>query len=241
MPKTEQQIALVTGASRGIGRAIAIKLAANGYAVALTARSRDGLEETARAIKKSGGSSALIVPADLRNPSRVEEMAEQVLTEWGKIDVLINNAGVMYNKPFLEIRLAELEEMLEVNFTSVFLLTQKVLPAMLDRREGTIVNIASLAGKHGFKHGSGYAATKFALRGFAQSLMLEVRDKGIRVITVFPGSVNTALSGRHPTSPRAESILQPEDVAHAVYAAISVDNRAMMSEIDLRPSNPQKS
>ncbi len=238
MTNPEQQVALITGASRGIGRAIAIKLAANGYAVALSGRSREGLEETAR---KIGDGAALMVPADLRNPSQVEKLAETVLNEWGKIDVLINNAGVMYNKPFLEISRTELAEMLEVNFTSVFFLTQGVLPSMLDRRQGTIVNIASLAGKHGFKHGSGYAATKFALRGFAQSLMLEVRDKGIRVITVFPGSVNTALSGRHPTSPRAESILQPEDVAHAVYAAISVDNRAMMSEIDLRPSNPQKS
>ena len=135
---------------------------------------------------------------------------------------------------------AEFQEMVDVNLRAVFALTREIVPAMVERGHGAVVNIASLAGKNGFVGGSGYAATKFALRGFAASLMLELRDKGIRVITVFPGSVDTRLIGRNPNAPARDSMLQPEDVAHAVFGAVSVDARAMMSEIDIRPSNPRR-
>ena len=240
MTTPRQQIVLITGASRGIGRAIALKFAENNYAVALTARNAEKLEETASLIRQGGGPSPMLIPANLRDDRQIDALAEQVLQEWGRVDILINNAGVLYTRPFLELSMESVREMMEVNYLAVFRLTQKILPSMVENEQGTIVNIASLAGKHGFKTGSGYAATKFALRGFAQSLMLEFRDKGIRVITVFPGSVNTEMSSAHASPSRAQTILQPEDVAHTVFAAVTVDHRAMISEIDIRPSNPQK-
>ncbi len=236
----DKPVVLVTGASRGIGRAIAVKFAKEGHAVALTGRSEEGLQETVQLIEKNSGLSPLTITTDLRDSRQIDHLANTVLEMWGKVDVLVNNAGILHLKPFLEIQPEELQEMLDVNIKAVFELTQKIVPGMIERKSGAIVNIASLAGKNGFKSGTGYAATKFALRGFAASLMLELRAHDIRVITVFPGSVNTRMIGRNPNAPNADTMLQAEDVAHAVFAAVSVDSRAMMSEIDIRPSNPKK-
>lgn len=236
----DRSVVIITGASQGIGRALAEKFAKEGYAAVLAARNKAGLEETARLIEAKGGFTPLIVPTDLRDPAQLQALADATLSAWGRIDVLINNAGIMHLKPFLEITPAEFQEMLDVNVKAIFELTQKVLPAMISRQSGTIVNIASLAGKNGFKTGAGYTATKFALRGFAASLMLEVREQGVRVVTVFPGSVDTRMIARSPNAPSKESMLQPGDVAHAVYAAVSADPRAMISELDIRPSNPKR-
>lgn len=236
----DKLVAVITGASQGIGRAIAIKFAREGYATALTARNEAGLQETAELVQQNGGYTPLVIPTDLQDSRQIERLADTVMKEWGKVDVLINNAGILHLKPFLELTPDEFREMLDVNIKAVFELTRQVVPGMIERKSGTIVNIASLAGKNGFKSGTGYSATKFALRGFAASLMLELREHDIRVITVFPGSVATRMIGRNPNAPSRDSMLHPEDVAHAVYAALSVDSRAMMSEIDIRPSNPKR-
>lgn len=236
----DRPVVLVTGASRGIGRAIALKFAAEGYAVAISGRDEESLRETARLIEKTNGVSPVNISADLRDSRQIDHLANAVLEKCGRVDVLVNNAGILHLKPFWEITAEELQEMLDVNIKAVFQLTQKIVPGMVEQKSGAIVNIASLAGKNGFKNGTGYAATKFALRGFAASLMLELREHGIRVITVFPGSVDTRMIARSPLAPSRESMLQAEDVAHAVYAAVSVDSRAMISEIDIRPSNPKK-
>ena len=182
----------------------------------------------------------MVIPADLKDPQQISAITDSVIDKWGKIDVLVNNAGILHLKPFLEITLAEYQEMMDVNMRATFLLTQKALPHMISRNTGAVINIASLAGKNGFKTGTGYGASKFAVRGFAASLMLEVREHNIRVTTIFPGSVDTPMLDRSPNSPLRETMLQPEDVAHAAYSAIYVHPRAMMSEIDLRPSNPRK-
>jgi len=236
----DKSVALVTGASQGIGRAIALKFAEEGFAVALTARNESALQETAKLIEEAGSFKPYVAPADLRDLQQITKLADSVYKKWGRIDVLVNNAGILHLKPFLEITPEEWQEMLDVNIKAVFELTQKVVPEMIARKSGAIVNIASLGGKNGFKSGTGYSATKYALRGFAASLMMELREYDIRVITVFPGSVATREAGRRADSPTRESMWQPEDVAHAVYAAVSVDSRAMMSEIDIRPSNPKR-
>ena len=233
--------ALITGGSRGIGRAIALRLGQEGYRCILTARNVEALETTAQALQKAGAPEAVLIPADLTDGNSIEHLAQQALDASGnQIDVLVNNAGVLYLKPFLELSLKELDEMLAVNFRAVFQLTQRILPAMIQRQHGTIVNIASLAGKNGFKTGTGYGATKWALRGWANSLMLEVREHNIRVVTIFPGSVNTDMAGHSPTAPRRETMIQPEDVAEAVWTAVNVPERTMLSEIDIRPTNPKK-
>ncbi|MEJ2636749.1 MAG: SDR family NAD(P)-dependent oxidoreductase [Calditrichia bacterium] len=237
-----KDVAIVSGASRGIGRAIALKFAEEGMAVALTARDKSKLEETAQMIRDDGGEWPLIIPADLTDVYQIPQIAEKVMKEWGRIDALVNNAGVGYLKPFLDLTVDELQQMLDVNIRAVFALTQSVVPHMIQRKSGTIINIASLAGKNGFKLGTGYAASKWALRGFAQCLMHEVREHDIRVVTIFPGSVDTVFgSGDSPTGTPRENMIQPGDVAYMAFMAYEMPTRTMVSEIDMRPSNPKKS
>ena len=238
----DRKVALVTGASKGIGRVIATKFAREGMAVALTARNEEELRNVAAKIVTNGETKPLIIQADLRDESQIAEIPKKVIEKWGRIDVLVNNAGLGYLKPFTEISIDQFQEMMDVNVRAVFSLTQKVLPYMIQQKSGDIVNIASLAGKNGFKGGTGYAATKWALRGFAQCLMLEVREHDIRVITIFPGSVDTAFGsgGQSPTGTIPENKIQSIDIAETAYLAVNMPKRTMVSEIDMRPSNPAK-
>ncbi len=236
-----EKFALITGGSRGIGKAISVRLATEGFRCILTARNKERLQLVADELEKLGAPRPITIAADLTDIQSIETLAKEALKACDhRIDILVNNAGVLHLKPFLELSLAEMDEMLAVNFRAVFLLTQRLLPAMIERQQGTIVNIASLAGKNGFKTGTGYGATKWALRGWANSLMLEVREHNIRVITIFPGSVNTDMAGHSPTAPLRETMIQPEDVAEAVWTAITIPERTMLSEIDIRPTNPKK-
>ncbi len=237
---TAKPVVLITGASRGIGRAISIKFAEENYQTVLTARNTAHLRETAEIIRENGEADPLVIPANLRDSHQIGRLVGSAIQRFGKIDILVNNAGILHLKPFLEITSEEYDEMFDVNMKAAFQLTQQVAPGMIQRKAGTIINIASLAGKNGFKTGAGYAATKFALRGFAASLMLELREHDVRVITVFPGSVDTRAIVKHANAPRPESMLKAEDVAHVVFAAATTPARATVSEIDIRPSNPQK-
>lgn len=238
----DKKVAIVTGASRGIGQAIAIKFAREGMAVALTGRDESLLKKVSEDIINSGGYQPLIIPADLRELTDIPKIPQTVMKEWGRIDILVNNAGLGYLKPFLEIKPEEFQEMLDVNLRAVFLLTQQVIPHMIESQNGNVVNIASLAGKNGFKLGTGYAASKWALRGFAQCLMLEVREHDIRVVTIFPGSVETGFSrsGVSPTGTPSQNKIQSIDIAETAYLAVTIPDRTMLSEIDMRPSNPAK-
>jgi len=238
----DKKVALVTGANRGIGQSIALKFAREGMAVALTGRNESLLEKVSDEIRTTGGHEPLIIPAELQDVSQIPAIPEQVMKEWERIDILVNNAGLGYLKPFLEITPQEFQEMLDVNLRAVFLLTQQVLPNMISRRSGNIVNIASLAGKNGFKMGTGYAATKWALRGFAQCLMLEVREHDIRVVTLFPGSVQTGFGsgGDSASGTLSQNKIQATDIAETAFLAVTIPDRTMLSEIDMRPSNPAK-
>lgn len=238
----DKAVVVITGASRGIGRAIALKFARQGMAVALAARDEKNLEKVAKEIVTSGGCDPLIISADLRDITNIAKISQQVMLKWERIDVLVNNAGLGYLKPFLEITTTEFQEMLDVNLRAVFLLTQHVLPSMIERKSGMIINIASLAAKNGFKLGTGYAATKWALRGFAQCLLQEVRENNIRVVTIFPGSVDTSFGtgSQSPTGTPSKNKILPEDIAEAAYLAYAIPPRSMLSEIDIRPTNPTK-
>ena len=210
--------------------------------MALVARDRKKLNQTQEMIFSSGFEKPLIVQADLRDLKQVKEIVPKVIKEWGKIDVLVNNAGLGYLKPFLEISPEEYDEMMDVNMRAVFFLTQYTVPQMMNQKSGLILNIASLAGKNGFKSGTGYAASKWALRGFAQCLLPEVREYDIRVVTIFPGSVETNFSqgGQSPTGTPSQNKIQVEDIAEIAYMAFHIPQRTMVSEIDMRPSNPKK-
>lgn len=234
--KLKDQTALVTGAGRGIGRAIALSLASEGAHVILVARSSRDLEGVADEIAKAGG-SATAYRADMRNDGEVRGLFAMVTKEHERLSILVNNAGIGRFGRLAELSLEDLDAMWTLNVRAIFLATKLALPLMR-QNGGTIVQVASLAAKNAFVGGSGYAATKWALLGLSRCLMLEEREHRIRVVTVCPGSVDTTFSSSHKNAGRVDKILAPQDVADAVLTALLLPSRAMMSEIDLRPTTP---
>jgi NADP-dependent 3-hydroxy acid dehydrogenase YdfG len=234
MAKLENRVALVTGASKGIGLAIAEAMAREGAHVVLVARSRHRLQEEAGRLVAEGWKATSEV-ADLTDVGQARKVVGSTVAKHGRLDILVNNAGMGHFKSALEMSVGEFDEMWNLNMRAVFVTTQAALPQMIKAKWGAVVNISSLAGKNSFKGGTGYCATKWALRGFASSLMLEVREHNIRVVTIFPGSVDTSFSA---TGKRGNTITQPEDVASAVVFAVTSPERSMFSEIDVRPTNP---
>jgi NADP-dependent 3-hydroxy acid dehydrogenase YdfG len=233
--KLQEKVAIVTGATRGIGRAIAGALAGQGARVVLAARSAEDVNAATEELVQRG-QVALGVPTDVTREDQVRRLVAAADDRFGRIDILVNNAGIGVFKPVADLEVADLDAMWSVNMRGVFVATKAVLPYMIRAAAGAIVNINSLAGKNSFVGGAGYAATKWALRGFAGCLMLEVREYNIRVVSVFPGSVDTGFSR---TGKRGDTITQPEDVADAVVFAVTAPARSMFSEIDVRPTRPK--
>jgi NADP-dependent 3-hydroxy acid dehydrogenase YdfG len=230
------QVAVVTGGSKGIGRAVAYALAREGAHVVLAARSSKELDAVVQEFTREG-LKASQVPTDISIPSQVAALIEGTVDGFGRLDILVNNAGIGIFKNVEELAVEEFDAMWNVNLRGVFLASKAALPAMIKANRGAIVNISSLAGKNSIKGGAGYCATKWGLRGFASSLMLEVREYHIRVVTIFPGSVATDFSQQGKKGP---NITQPEDVASAVVFAVTAPERSMFSEIDVRPTNPAR-
>jgi len=230
--------ALVTGATHGIGRATAFALGRAGYRVGVCARTAAKVDALVAELEAEGIRAAGAA-ADVGEPVQVSAAVERVVAALGDVGLLVNNAGVLIARPFEELTLEDWDGTMRTNLRSLFLVTRAVLPAMRRRREGTIVNVASLAGRNGFAGGTAYTASKHAVLGFARSLMLEVRKEGIRVLTICPGSVDTGMLRDQPMLKSApDRILRPEDVADAILHAVRLPGRAMVSELDIRPTNP---
>ena len=231
-------IALVTGATGGIGRATAFALGRAGWAVGVTARTASAVTRVVDELGRAGIRAAGL-PADVGEPGPVAELVAHITTRLGPIDTLVNNAGVLLPKPFLEQTLEEWDTTFRTNVRSLFLVTRAVLPAMLERGAGDVVNVASLAGRNGVPNAAAYSASKHAVLGFSRSLLLEVRQRGIRVLTVCPGSVATPmLASQSVLAADPDRILQADDVAASIVAALRLPRRATLSELDLRPSQP---
>jgi len=184
--KPQQQVAIVTGASAGIGRTVALRLTADGYSVVLAARSKDKLADLQKQIEDSGG-VALAVSCDVSEPNDLMELAAQTINHFGRIDVLVNNAGVECFEHFEQITFERIMETIEVNFTGAILLSRLVIPSMLEQNSGCIINMASTAGKHCPAFGAVYGATKTALIGFTEGLRGEYLDRGISSTAICPG------------------------------------------------------
>ncbi len=230
--------ALVTGATEGIGRATALALGRAGYRVGICSRSGEKVEATLAELRAQGVTAAGAA-ADVADPDQVRHLVDQVRGALGEIDVLVNNAGVLIARPIEELTLEDWDVTMATNLRSLYLTTRLVLPGMRARRQGTIVNVASLAGRNGFVGGSAYSASKHAVLGFSRSLMLEVRKENVRVIAVCPGSVATGmLRDQAMLKPDHERILRPEDVAASILHVLTLPAGALVSELDIRPTNP---
>src|ERR1051326_7622804 len=232
MVSIENQVAVVTGAGRGIGRAVAIELGKLGARVTLVARSRTELEKTAAVI----GKSATVVPADVRKKEDLQKMFEQVQNAAGPVDILVNAAGLGIFGPVTNFKDEDFDTLIETNLRGIFFTCRYVLPSTIERKKGYIINIASIAGKVGSANRAVYCASKFGVVGFTESVAEEVRQYGIRVSVVCPGSTDTKFSGGGAPAKAREKMLRPEDIAHAVRMLVTQEPNSFISEVILRPT-----
>jgi NAD(P)-dependent dehydrogenase (short-subunit alcohol dehydrogenase family) len=227
--------ALVTGAGRGIGRVIALRLARSGAAVTAVSRTAGELESLVGEIAAAGG-RALPHPGDVRDPAVCEAAVAAARAAHGRLQVLVNNAGVPSSAPIAETSDEEWERVIGTNLTAVFRLTRAALPQLTDGG-GHVFMISSLAGRNPIAGLGPYCASKAALDHFAACLMLEVRQQGVKVTTIAPGSVQTTFGSRSREG--EDWMLQAEDVAGAVLDLLAVRDGAHLSRVEMRPSQPQ--
>ena len=228
------QVALVTGAGRGIGAAIARKLATLGATVVLCGRTRSALEATAKVIAEANGKPE-VVPCDVADLRSVESTAQHVEKSFGRIDVLVNNAAVRGTEgPLYQLPPDEWDRIQNTNLRGVYAMIRAFAPMMIRARAGHIINISSLAGKNPVPNGAAYAASKWGLNGLSYTVAEELRGHNIRVSVICPGSVDTQLSPH--TGKDHAKMLQPDDVAHAVEMLVTQAPQSFVSEILIRPT-----
>ncbi len=240
MSNLEGKVAVVTGASKGIGRAIAVALCEAGADVAVCARNGEEIARAAEEIDFAGEGRALGVEADVREFADVRRLVEATLSEFGKLDILVANAGVGGGfGPVDEIDPSDWSRVIDTNLTGVYHCCHLAVPEMKKRGGGWIITIGSLAGRYAFAGGTAYNASKYGLVGFSEALMLDVREHGIRVSCIMPGSVDTYFNDSQPKGETWK--LSAEDVARSVLQLLDHDDRALPSRVELRPSRPKSS
>jgi 3-oxoacyl-[acyl-carrier protein] reductase len=225
-------VALVTGGNRGIGRAIALRLAQLGAAVAICGRNAQALAATEAELKQSGSPVHSQI-ADVSRSADVTALVDKTQAALGPISILVNNAGIGLFGPAHEKTEADWDRVLNTNLKSAFLVSRAVAPAMIQRGAGDIINISSLAGRNAFAGGGLYCASKWGLQGLSACMAEDLREHGIRVSIICPGSVGTGFSTRGSKDP--SKVLSPEDVAHAVELIVTQSPQSFLSEIHLRP------
>jgi NADP-dependent 3-hydroxy acid dehydrogenase YdfG len=229
------QVAVVTGAGRGIGRAVATTLARAGAAVALAARSAAELEGVAREVRAAGG-RALVVATDVRQEAAVETLARQTLSEWGRVDVLVNAAGLATFAPVTDSKLDDWDQILAVNLRGAVLCCRAVLPTMIARRRGTIINVGSVVTSRTLTGSAAYTASKYGLLGFSRVLAEEMRAHGVRVGVLSAGATDTPLWDVMPGAPARERMLRADQVAEAALLMASLGPNATLEELTLLPA-----
>lgn len=231
--------AVVTGASKGIGFAVAEALARAGANVLLCARNEQEVRSAAESLAGTGGGRAIGVRCDMRSYDDVRALIQKSVSEFGGVDILVNNAGVGSYAPIDQLTVEQWSQMIETNLSGVFYACHEAIPEMRRRGGGFIINIGSLAGRYAMPGGSAYNASKFGLIGFSEAMMLDVRQDDIRVSCVMPGSVATHFNNHTPTEADAWKI-QPEDIAGVVLDLLATPARTLPSRVEVRPSKPRK-
>jgi 3-oxoacyl-[acyl-carrier protein] reductase len=230
-------VAVVTGASRGIGRAIAEALAGEGMRLVVGGRAPERLAEAAAALR-SAGAEVEPVAGDVGDEAVAARLIEAASTRFGRVDVVVNNAGIGHHGRLEDMDPAEFDRVYRTNVRGPFLLMKAAIPVMRKQKSGTLVSLASLAGRNPVPMRSAYAATKWAMIGLSRSVLQEVRKDGIRVIILEPGSTLTEFGHDPAKMAQAEKLVRPEDVAAVLVAALKLPDRATVSEIEIRPTDP---
>lgn len=230
--------ALITGAGRGIGRATAIALAKEGVHVGMIGLNMDNLEKVTAELTEYGVTVSAAV-ADVADLNSVQHAVEHIKSDLGPVDILINNAGIAKFGGFLELTPDEWEKIIRVNLMGVYNVTRAVLPGMIDKKSGDIINISSSAGQKGAPVTSAYSASKFAVLGLTESLMLEVRKHNIRVTALTPSTVSTDLAFENDlTDGNPEKVMQPEDLAELIVAQLKLNPRVFIKTAGMWSTNP---
>lgn len=238
MQKITDKVALITGAGRGIGRATALALAAEGVHVGLVGRTLENLENVQEELKQYGVKTA-VAAADVSDIDEITKAVESIRGELGPIDILLNNAGISKFGSFMELTPEEWTNILNVNVNGVYYTTRAVLPEMIERGSGDIINISSTAGQKGGAVTSAYSASKAAVIGLSESLMMEVRKHNIRVTTLTPSTVATDMAVElNLTDGNPDKVMQPEDLAELIVAQLKLNKRVVLKHAGLWSNNP---
>jgi 3-oxoacyl-[acyl-carrier protein] reductase len=228
-----RRVALVTGAGRGIGKAVSVSLAKAGCRVVLAARTREQIEAVQKEILSQGG-EALAIPTDLTVDEDIQRLVEASQSKWGVVDILINNAGWGKRAPVVGASLTDWDQTFRLNLRAPMVLAKALLPNMIAKREGAVINIGSISGKTGEANGAAYSASKFGLIGFTESLYEEVREHSIKVAVILPGFVDTPLIPPNRQLERSKMI-QADDIAQTVLFVLTSPATCCPVEITVRP------
>jgi 3-oxoacyl-[acyl-carrier protein] reductase len=241
MDQQAGRVAIVTGGSKGIGYAIAEALVGRGMRVAIASRNEADVQKAAAKLNDGAGSEVSIgVPCDVRRYEECEQLVGETVRAFGRVDVLVNNAGIGRFANVAELSPDDWRAVIETNLNGVYYCTHAALPKLRAAGQSWIINIGSLAGKNAFPGGGAYNASKFGLIGFSEALMQEVRHDGVRVSYIMPGSVATEFSSPGQTGSAAEWKVQPEDIAQIVLDLLDTPARTLPSRIEVRPSRPPR-
>jgi 3-oxoacyl-[acyl-carrier protein] reductase len=239
MESLQGKTALITGGSRGIGRALALALVQEGVQVGITGRKEADLQHVVQEIAQAGGKAVYAV-ADVADREAIAAAVTSIANQLGTIDILVNNAGIAAFGNLTAMPPEQWEQIIRVNLLGVYYTTYAVLPGMIDQQSGDIINIASTAGQRGNAGTSAYSASKFAVLGLTESLLMEVRRHNIRVTALTPSTVATdmAMNDLKITDGNPDKVLQPEDIAELVIAQLKLNRRAFVKSSGIWSTNP---
>jgi NAD(P)-dependent dehydrogenase (short-subunit alcohol dehydrogenase family) len=235
----KQKTAIVTGGSKGIGRAIAEALLVEGASVCVAARFHEGIKPVVEGFAPGAAGHAFVFPCDVRDYDQVKALIDYTVKTLGGLDILINNAGIGIFDTVAQTSPEDFRAVLETNLFGVFYCCHEAIPRMKERGGGYIINISSLAGANPHPRMAAYNASKFGLNGFSEALMQEIRHDNIKVSYIMPGSVNTEFGGDSPGDEKSWQ-LTPQDIARVVIDLLHHDDRALPSRVEIRPSKPPK-